>query len=356
MIDLSPLKEAGVSIHVIAAGAGAGIQSALWAVPGASSFLSGCSFPYAADETAEVIGFQPERLCDQAMAIDLASAAYMRAYRFGGKRPVGVGLTAAVPSSRERRGDDRCHACVITGDRILVDSYKFERGRFTREMAGGYCDLLALTLLRSALGLCPDSGTDASQIALARFLGRPFFTRTGRRLAAMPDGPRALMPGAFNPPHPGHLGMADEVEAHHHLPVAFYVTAKAPHKAELTVQELLQRAKLLRGHDAFFTRGEALYIEKARRFPGRPIVMGTDALARMLDPSWGPDVRAMLFEFAALGTHFLVSPRPVNGRMLALDDALDSGNVDCELRGMFTELAPGPDVSSTALRMAEIGS
>ena len=41
------LKEAGVSIHVIATGAGAGIQQRLWEIPVSSAYLSGCSFPYA---------------------------------------------------------------------------------------------------------------------------------------------------------------------------------------------------------------------------------------------------------------------------------------------------------------------
>ena len=40
------IKEAGVNIHVIATGAGAGLQSQLWEVPGSSAYLSGCSFPY----------------------------------------------------------------------------------------------------------------------------------------------------------------------------------------------------------------------------------------------------------------------------------------------------------------------
>lgn len=340
MTDLSFLKSANISLHVIATGAGAGIQSKLWEVPGASAFLSGCSFPYAAEETAEILGFAPERLCSEETAIDLASAAYMRAYRFGGKSPIGIGVTAAVPTDRERRGPDRVHACIITDSEVRVDCMDFARGSMTRAEAGGWCDTLALSLLTSK------GGIDATAPALARFFGRPYFSRTGERLPGRPDMKAALMPGAFNPPHEGHHGIAAEVELEHHVPVVFHVTANAPHKPPLTVQELLKRAKLLKGKNTLFTRGEALYIEKARRFPETPIVMGSDALLRMLDPQWGPEVKAMLCEFSQLGTTFFVSPR----EGVTVDDCFERCSVDCEFRWMFTELKSAFAMSSTKLR------
>ena len=342
------LKSLGVSIHVIATGAGAGIQSRLWEVPGASAYLSGCSFPYAQDETTELLGFSLERACSEEAAIDIASAAFMKAYRFGGKSPVGVGLTAAVPTDRARRGANRFHTCVITESSILVESHKFAPDR-SRSTCDSSCEFHAFRLVREAMGLHHIGiGEDASQPALARFLGRPFFTRTGERLPGRPDTKAALMPGAFNPPHAGHLGIASEVERKHHLPVTFHVTANSPNKPPLTVQDMLKRAKLLRGHDALFTRGESLYIEKARRFPETPLVMGSDALLRMLDPKWGPEVKALLVEFSQLGTTFLVSPR--NG--LTVDDCFAKTSTDCEFRFMFTELDGAWDVSSTQLRMA----
>src|SRR5208337_2393838 len=101
------IKELGVNIHVIATGAGADIQNELWAFPGSSAYLSGASFPYAPEEQEELLGFMPEHFASPENAIDLASAAYMKAYKFGGKKPVGLGLTASVASEREHRGEHR---------------------------------------------------------------------------------------------------------------------------------------------------------------------------------------------------------------------------------------------------------
>src|SRR5271165_5089712 len=112
MMWADALKSANVNIHVVATGAGAGLSQLLWEVPGSSAYLSGCSFPYSQDEQEEVLGFMPEHFCSEEAAVDLASAAYMKAYKFGGKKPVGMGLTASVASEKEHRGDHRLFICV----------------------------------------------------------------------------------------------------------------------------------------------------------------------------------------------------------------------------------------------------
>ncbi len=346
MNGVAALKEAGISLHVAATGAGAGIQAKLWSVPGASSFLSGCSFPYAQDETTELLGFTPEHSCCEETAIDLASAAYMKAYRFGGKAPVGLGVTAAVQTDRVRKGKDRIHICVMTDMAVRLETVNIPDGT-SREKAGMTCDTTSVWMLLATLGIdIYTAGKDATELALSRFLDHPVFYRTGERLAKFSDRHIALMPGAFNPPHVGHFGIAAETEQEHQRRVFFHVGMNTPHKDALTVQDMLRRAKLLRGYDAVFTQGDMLYIEKARRFPEIPLVMGSDALLRMLDPNWGPEVKAMLFEFSQLGTTFYVATR--DG--LKLDDCFERAGLDPEFRFLFTELRGTYDISSTKLR------
>src|SRR5277367_5292710 len=108
------LKEAGINLHVIATGGAAGAQQLLWGVPGSSAYLGGASFPYAPEEQEELLGFMPEHFCSEVAAVDLASAAYMKAYKFGGKKPVGIGITASVASEKEHRGEHRVFTCVIS--------------------------------------------------------------------------------------------------------------------------------------------------------------------------------------------------------------------------------------------------
>src|SRR6185436_5356447 len=94
-------------VFVAATGAGAGIQASLWSVPGSSAFLAGATFPYAAHETERLLGFRPEKFCNEDAAVELAIAAYLRAREAtfaetpgapARSRAIGLGLTASVAS------------------------------------------------------------------------------------------------------------------------------------------------------------------------------------------------------------------------------------------------------------------
>ncbi len=358
------LKAAGVSIHVICTGAGAGLQQKLWEVPGSSAYLSGASFPYRQAETDKTLGFVPESYCSPEAAIDLACVAYQRAYSFGGKKPVGLGITASVASEREHRGEHRVHACLITDDQVVAMNQVLVKGvgKDQRASDGVICDSIGLSLLFQAVNLdwratVSEHGVeDSTELALERFYVHPFFAKNGERLADLPKDV-VLMPGAYNPPHPGHLGMASEVAKKALKPVVFHVTADGPHKAPLTLQDLLKRARMLRGHDRFFTRGDSLYLDKARRFPGTPIAMGADALLRMLDPKWGQPVLPMLYELSQLKTRFYITQRPVDGEVLTMYKAFErSGIRDYDLLSqLFHEVEGLWDFSSTQLR-AEVST
>lgn len=325
------LKTMGVNIHIIATGAGAGLQQRLWEVPGSSAYLSGCSFPYAAEEQEELLGFMPEHFCSEEAAVDLASAAYMKAYKFGGKKPIGVGLTASVASEKIHRGEHRVFICVMTDDKVQLFQHTFEKGagQFQRHEDGERCDNWGFWMLVETAGVYETTtmakfSKDASELARKRFLLRPFFASNGKRLENLPkEGRYALMPGAFNPPHEGHYGAADAAMSGYNYRAVFEVTAKPPHKDALTVQQLLQRAKLLQGHDRMFTNELPLYLDKARKYPGSPLILGADAMVRMLDPKWGLDVKSMFNEFYNLGTKLFVASREVDGLMTSCEDILN---------------------------------
>jgi nicotinamide mononucleotide (NMN) deamidase PncC len=326
------LKSAGVNIHIIATGAGAGLQQRLWEVPGSSAYLSGCSFPYAAEEQEELLGFMPEHFCSEEAAIDLASAAYMKAYKFGGKKPIGVGLTASVASEKIHRGEHRVFICVMTDDKVQLFSHTFEKGagQFNRYRDGEQCDNFAFWMLLETSNVYDSRAVlqyskDVTDLAKERFFARPYFVANGKRLATLPTNKHlAIMPGAYNPPHEGHLGTAQAVMDEYGRTVVFEVTAEPPHKAALTVQQLLQRAKLLQGHDRLFTRKEPYYLDKAKAFPGIPLVLGADAMVRMLDPKWGIEPVDLFKGFIDLNTKLLVAGRVVEGKFTTCEDIQNS--------------------------------
>jgi len=357
------IKKAGVNIHVIATGAGAGLQQRLWEVPGSSAYLSGCSFPYSNEEQEEMLGFMPEHFCSEEAAIDLASAAYMKAYKFGGKSPIGLGLTASVASEVEHRGEHRVFICVMTDEKVQLFHQTLEKGagQLQRADDGQRCDTWAFWMLIETAKIMDSHALlqhskDVTELARERFFLRPFFTGNGKRLATMPTNRHlAIMPGAYNPPHEGHFGTAQNVMDEYGRTVVFEVTAEPPHKEALSVQALLQRAKLLLGHDRLFTRKEPFYLDKARAFPGIPLVLGADAMVRMLDPKWGIDLEQMFKEFRKLDTKLLVAGRMVGDKFVTIDDIskdfrLLNPRVWGYAQSVMLPIGGRFDISSTELR------
>jgi nicotinic acid mononucleotide adenylyltransferase/nicotinamide mononucleotide (NMN) deamidase PncC len=357
------LKNAGVNIHIIATGGGAGLQRRLWEVPGSSAYLSGCSFPYATEEQEELLGFKPEHFCSEEAAVDLASAAYMKAYNFGGKKPVGVGITASVASEKEHRGEHRVFICVMTDEKVQLLHHTFTKGvgQAKRFEDGERCDTLGFWMLLETANIFGSTSVakdarDATDLARSRFFARPFFGANGKRLGKMPTNRHlALMPGAYNPPHEGHFGTAQYVMDEYGRTVVYEVTAEPPHKEALSVQLLLQRAKLLHGHDRLFTQRTPLYLDKARANPGIPLVLGADAMVRMLDPKWGVDLNELFIGFESLNTKLLVSGRMIGDKFVTCNDILKDlfrTNVPLWNSAQSVMLPVGGrfDISSTELR------
>lgn len=357
---LDNLKDAGVTIHVVATGAGTAFQDALWQEPGSSAYLSGASFPYSPEEQEEVLGFEPEHFCSEEAAVDLASAAYMKAYKFGGKRPVGIGITASVASEKEHRGDHRIHACLMTDYKVRTVHKVLAKGigYSRRALDNSICSTVATDLLMDGLGLSEyderlngEGYSDATQLAVERFEARPLFLSDGKRLNPkdfkISNSMWALMPGAFNPPHAGHIGLADTAEYQFGVKVIFEVCVAPPHKSALSVQGRLQRAKLLKGHPTLFTH-LPMYLDKAKVYPNTPMVVGADAMLRLLDPKWGIPTDKLVKKFQELGTEFIIGGRLVDDKLITAKDIRDM--VSSDFAYMFRGIKGQWDISSTEIR------
>lgn len=356
------IRDCGKKIFVIATGAGAGIQKALWDVPGISAVLVGAAFPYAKEETDNILGFEPEKYSAAETSMDLAQAAYMRAWE-PGIDAVGIGLAASVSSVKARRGSNRVFVTTVSATGIWTLSAQLEAGVGVdaRARDGAFCDEAGIAVLRHALFQDPvrmGVFEESSALAEARFFAHPYFAANGTRKAELVvkpylkdvlpySSPVLLFPGAFNPPHAGHFGMKAQAEKTSEE-VVFEVTADAPHKDHLSVVDMLQRAKMLQGHARIFTKGAPLYVDKVRRYKV-PVVLGADAMLRIFDPKWCEDRLALVEEFkkyAGPGC-FYVFDRIVDGAVVTLPDIKrlvpELSNVGWRLPGQW-------DVSSSQIR------
>jgi hypothetical protein len=351
-----------IALHVAATGAGAGLQDVLWSRPGMSDSLVEATFPYSERAATAFLGFPLAKSCDDDAAIHLAMAAYMRAWSPEQPNAIGLGLTAVVASTRARH-EHRCYAATFSADGCYVAKIVLPRdvGEEARERDGIVCTIFGLRMLAEGIGLTdlPWSVPLARQQANARASSllwqRPLFEPTGQRSnpavsEALQPGRYALYPGAFNPPHSGHIGQARAYQdgAARYHDVVFAIETEPPNKAALSTAECLQRATMLRGQRVLFTRGQALYLDKARQHPNTPILLGADAAMRLVDPKWGP-VEANLREFMALGTTFHVAGRMIGDVWTTVEHVRARVPHEC-WRWMFEETPGRWDVSSSALR------
>ncbi len=353
---LAALLENDVHLYISATGAGAGIQKSLWEVPGISKILVGASFPYAKEATDDFLGFPLEKYCCEDAAIHLAMESYKRAFQYGTKA-VGIGLTASVSSLQDHRGAHRVFvaACTDTGVRLassVLDKSGatyliYDRDRL-RQRDGDFCDNFALELIQSVvLGTdCPHTVVDDQAREL--LLQRPFFKADGTRGLFLDFGKKFILyPGSFNPPHEGHFGIAQALQEKRLEPartLVFSITSNPPHKPEVTVAEMLQRAKMLKGHDVLFSSGDALFVDKIKKYPESDFIVGVDTLLRMLDPKYGVDPEDVGRLIEDSGCTIWVVPRLIDGTIGNLTD------VQLPSRGHFISLDYRKDISSSEIR------
>ena len=214
---------------------GAGGQALAWLLgtPGASRTMLEGVVPYGRRAVGEFLGYEPAQHVSPQIARELARSAYRRALRFreAGEPVVGLGCTATVATDRAKKGEHRC--CVATWDDVGVTTYDLVLSKGHRDRSGeeDVASRLVLHALAETCGVrlkLPLELTETERVAEdytahANPLQRLLATPPGngpegevRSVVVYPDGQMeadqpvtgAVLPGAFNPLHPGHEGLA----------------------------------------------------------------------------------------------------------------------------------------------------
>lgn len=370
--QLRDMGDSAPLLYIISTGAGAGIQKTLWEVPGVSNFFVGASFPYDTSETDRVLGFTPEdrKYVNENVAMDLAQTAYIRAWR-PGRKAIGLGMTCSVSSLKPHRGDHRIIAAIIGDYGCWLMSVIIPKLECSgRKNDGEIADNIGQEFLNFYINLKWDSAKfpdckigfeDGHDVAMDRIMAHPLFL--ANRTRATPDKldykSTIFFPGAFNPPHDGHLkGGEKAVETLVYTKgmlkrLVFSTTINPPHKPELSAIEMLQRAKLMSGHDFLLTENDPLFLDKARKFPGAHFIMGADTMDRFLDPKWGAPIKPMLEEFDSLDTRFSVLGRTIDGVYTTAYSLYSKHTANIgHYSYLFNEVDFRLDVSSSELRVS----
>jgi hypothetical protein len=371
--EIRPLIEAiharPVQLMLVTAGAGTQALSWLLSVAGASRTLLEALVPYSEAAFDDFLGQKPAKYVDEATAGYLAGRALTRAKQLSaGPHLLGLACTATIITDRPKRGEHRAFLATWRPERVCRYHLHLLKGARDRSGEEDVVSRLMLNALAEACGLelrirvSLIAGDELSRevvslkTAAEQLLGQeiPSFT-------VKPDGrlqsakhPRAILSGAFDPLHDGHLELARVAGDILGEPVTFEVSAVNVDKPPLAADTLLQRLSQFAGRWPVCSSGAPTYQQKAAIYPGTTFVVGYDTAVRILEPRYYRDsqagVAAALHQVDEHKCRFLVAGRLAeDGRFQEAGDlAVPEG-----YRHLFQAI-PGErfrhDISSTLLR------
>jgi len=367
---IEAIHQAPYQCALAVAGGGTYAVALLLGVPGASRTVLEAIVPYHDQALAEYLGARPDSFCSAATGHDMAVRACERA---GSLAPaadvVGLGCTASLVTDRAKRGEHRFYLAVRTRDHLTTYSLTLSKGARDRE---GEEKLLSEVLLNALAEAChiperlepaflPGEQLNRESVALTgpleNFLDGKLpavCVEADGRLCTTASAPAALLPGAFNPVHAGHWGMAAAVERRTGLPVAVELSVTNVDKPPLRPEEVRRRLAQFAWHLPVWLTRAPTFAEKAVLFPGVVFVVGADTAARIVEPSYYRDseenMAAALEQIRRLGCRFLVACRAdASGRLTKLSEL----SVPQPYRELFSALPETEflvHVSSTQLR------
>ncbi len=322
------IHDAPQQIVFVAAGAGSLALADLLSVAGASRTLLEALIPYSEASFDEFLGQTPDKYVTPEVASLLAGRAYARARRLApaGHPVIGLACTATISTDRPKRGEHRAHIATWQQDSVAAYDVYLEKGGRSRHEEEVLISNLMLNALAHAVPL-----TTQLPVAVGR-ADRLVTTKTafglyvnkvaqgtltclglganGRILSAPP---RAILAGAFNPLHEGHIKLALAASHLLNTPVAFECTAVNADKPPLSAAHLLTRIAQFAGRWPIWLSTAPTFVEKSRLYPGATFVVGYDTAVRVLHSRYyqhsQEKLLAALAEIRANQCAFLVAGR-----------------------------------------------
>lgn len=365
-------------------GGGSAALSELLTVPGASRTVLEAAVPYSQPALAAWLGATPEHACSNRTARAMAMVAFERAQRWrqssGASPPslAGVACTASLVSDRPKRGAHRIHVACQTFEATTTFDLDLEKGGRERAAEERLATALVLRAIAAACGfddaalpLRPTESVVRTHTVASKAWQRLLCGETAAALTVagqptpggeIPAGcvaplpARVIFPGAFNPLHEGHLGMARVAAEKLGLRVEYELSIRNVDKPPLDYCEIECRLARMPADSAVWLTSAPTFVQKARLFPGATFVVGLDTLERIAAARYyqnnAAERDAALGELACSGCRFLVFGRALDGQFRSLAEAA----LPAELQSRC-EMVSGDefrcDLSSTELRQRQ---
>lgn len=358
-------------IVLVTAGAGTQALSDLLGVAGATRTLLEALVPYSAAAFDDFLGQTPKQYVHPKTAKLMAGRAYTRARLLDDENHplIGLACTATIVTDRPKRGEHRAHIASWQPQRLVRYGIHLEKGTRDRSGEENVVSTIMLNGLARACGIEQQIDlalrhADQLEIetndfaAVAQQLARqqiPFFgVHAHGRIVTRHVSPQALLSGAFNPLHDGHLELAQTAADQLGQPVAFELAATNVDKPPLPPDTILSRLAQFAGRWPVYVSNAPTYLEKSALYPDATFVIGYDTAVRVLHPRYYGNSHAQMLDALKTirdrGCCFLVAGRSDdNGRFHDIHDLA----IPADLTTLFHGIPPEKfrkDISSTELR------
>ena len=186
--------------------------------------------------------------------------------------------------------------------------------------------------------------------------GREVTSSSVGGVAPLPtDVRRLIFPGAFNPLHDGHRGMADLAEQRVGAPVEFEISLENVDKSSLDEEGIRVRLQQFTPDQRVWLTRAMRFSRKAELFRNVTFVVGADTIARVADLKYYEHDerlrREAIAQIADCGARFLVFGRNCDGRFNVLDALI----LPDELKDLCEGVRASEfraDISSSEIRIA----
>jgi hypothetical protein len=317
---------------LVAAGAGTLALSDLLGVAGATRTMLEALVPYSSAAFDDFLGQTPPQYVSLETARLLAGRAFTRARwleALTGQNPVvGLACTATIVTDRPKRGKHRAYIAAWQVERLVWQGIHIQKGARDRAGEENLVSRIMLNCLSQAAGLrhrlsVPLVKGDRLEVETRDFSKKTnqlhqrtigfFGIADNGRILTQDDLPKALLSGAFNPLHDGHLRMAQAAAQIIGGSVAFELSAVNVDKPPLEPAVILERMAQFAGRWPIFASNAPTFLEKARLYPGTTFVVGYDTAERVLHPRYYQNSKEQLMsalvEIREYGCKFLVAGR-----------------------------------------------
>ena len=365
--QVEAVLDSGIRLALATTGGGSELISWLLNHLGASRAIVEAQVPYSEQALAAYLAFVGPHGANEQTARDMAGRAFVRATSFAepGQGCIGVGCSAALATSRLRRGADRGCIALRLECAYRLYTLRFDKGAADRLEQEEVLSRLALAAIVEACGgpvagaSLPDYAHLARrELALDDPLGLLFageldvveMRSDGVVAPEVERGQRLFLSGSFNPLHEGHEQLAAAAGQLSGRQPSLELSIENVDKPPLQRSAVEQRLAQMRGRLPLVVTRSPTFLQKARLFGGCYFALGYDTAVRLLQDQYYDEgergVAAALAEFAGGGCRFWVAGRVEGDAYRTLADM----DIPEKYADLFASVPFRMDISSTELR------